>query len=57
MAKRPLQSFAYSEKDGGIVVISEDDEYADNHPAVKSRPERFRDVLDNPHIIQAPRKQ
>lgn len=53
MAKRAKQSFAFSGRDV-IQVVSEDDEYDDDHPFVKARPDMFVDIQDNPHRIKAP---
>ena len=53
MAKRARQSFAYSEG-GTNLVVNEDDEYDDDHPYVKARPDMFVDILDNPNRIKAP---
>lgn len=53
MAKRAKQSFAFS-ADEVIQVVSEDDEYDDNHPFVKARPDMFVDIQDNPRRIMAP---
>lgn len=53
MAKRAKQSFAYSVRDV-IQVVSEDDEYDDDHPFVRARPEMFVDIQDNPHRIRTP---
>lgn len=55
MAKRAKQSFAFSLAEGINQVVSEDDEYDDDHPFVKANPSMFRDVLDNPHRIRTPR--
>lgn len=54
MPKRAIEPFAYTGKDG-ITVISSDDVYADDHPAVKARPSLFRDLAEEP-IIEAPRR-
>lgn len=53
MAKRARQSFAFSVGEV-IQVVSEDDEYDDDHPFVKARPELFVDIQDNPHRIRTP---
>ena len=57
MGKRAVQSFAYSLSEGINQVILEDDEYSDDHPFVKARPDMFRDVNDNPNQIKAPAKK
>jgi hypothetical protein len=56
VAKRARQSFAFSVGDM-IQVVSEDDEYDDDHPFVKARPDMFVDIQDNPHRIKAPSAQ
>lgn len=45
MTKKAFQSFAKQGPDG-IVVVSEDDLFADDHPFVKAWPEMFGDHLD-----------
>lgn len=53
MPKRARESFAFGVGDA-IQVVSEDDEYDDDHPYVKARPEMFIDIQDNPFRIKAP---
>ena len=55
MAKRAKQTFAFGISDGVNQVVSEDDEYDDDHPFVKANPLMFRDSEDNPHRIQTPK--
>ena len=57
MGKRAIQSFAFSLAEGENQVVSEDDEYADDHPFVKAKPELFMDINDNPRQIKAPAKK
>lgn len=54
MGKRAKQSFAFSVSEGINQVISEDDEYDDDHPFVKQNPGMFVDIQDNPHRIKTP---
>lgn len=56
MAMRARQMFAFGLPDGSIQVVSEDDEYDDDHPFVKARPAMFMDIQDNPHRIQTPKQ-
>lgn len=55
MTKKARQSFAYQGKDG-IVVVSEDDAFADDHPYVKARPDMFGDLEDVIQIQTNPKK-
>ncbi len=57
MGKRALQSFAFGLSEGISQVVSEDDEYDDDHPFVKANPKMFIDIQDNPHRIKAPSKR
>lgn len=56
MPKVAKQSFAFGNKDGTISVVNEDDLYEDDHPFVKARPDFFRDVVDDPFIVKAPKR-
>lgn len=53
MTQKAKQSFARSDKDGNVIVVSEDDFYADDHPYVKAWPEMFGDLLDQVHVHTA----
>jgi len=57
MGKRAKQSFAFSLSEGINQVVSEDDEYDDDHPFVKANPGMFMDIQDNPHRIKAPQRR
>lgn len=46
MTKRAYQSFAKQGRDGGTVVVSEEDYYPDDHPYVKAWPDMFGDLED-----------
>lgn len=54
MGKRAKQSFAFSLSEGINQVVSEDDEYDDDHPFVTANPGQFMDIQDNPHRIKTP---
>ena len=54
MGKRALQSFAFSLAAGVNQVVSEEDEYDDDHPFVKANPAMFMDIDDNPRRIRTP---
>lgn len=57
MAQRAKQAFAFGLPDGMNQVVSEDDEYDDDHPFVRARPEMFVDIQDNPRRIKAPSRR
>lgn len=47
MPKRAKESFAFSAKDGAIIVVNSDDVYADDHPIVLAKPDHFRDISED----------
>jgi hypothetical protein len=56
VTKKAFQSFAKNGPDGVIVVVSEDDAFADDHPFVKKWPEMFGELEDVITITSKPSK-
>ena len=54
MSKTPKDSFAFSNKDGSITVVSVEEVYDDDHPFVKAYPTCFDD--HNVGSIAAPKR-
>ena len=57
MAKRAKVDFVFGISEGVNQFVTADDEYEDDHPFVKARPDMFRDIQDNPHRIKTPPKR
>jgi peptidoglycan hydrolase-like amidase len=55
MSKTPIDSFAFSDADGGITVVHVDDVFDDDHPYVKAYPSNF--VEHEVNSIAAPAKR